>query len=83
MKAWADAEALRRLRWNCRRGMLENDLMLEHFLRRRADRIDRMELERLNRLLECDDNTLWDLLSGRARCECAELQAAVEAIRAA
>jgi antitoxin CptB len=83
MNAPVDAEALRRLRWNCRRGLLENDLMLDHFLRRRADRIDSLELERLNRLLEYDDNSLWDLLSGRASCEDAGLQAAVEAIRAA
>ena len=83
MTARIEAEALRRLRWKCRRGLLENDLLLQHFLNRRGERIDATEMERLNRLLEYDDPRLWDLLCGRDACEDADLQAAVDAIRAA
>ena len=78
-----DDIALRRLRWNCRRGMLENDLVLERYLHQHARELDDDALARLNRLLDCDDVTLWELLSGRARCAEAVLQEMVDAIRAA
>jgi antitoxin CptB len=60
-----DAE-LRRLRWRCRRGLLENDLMLTRFLDQEERRLDDKALRDLNELLAFDDHTLWDLLSGRA-----------------
>jgi|APFre7841882724_1041349.scaffolds.fasta_scaffold00282_3 antitoxin CptB len=60
-----DAE-LRRLRWRCRRGLLENDLLLTRFLDREERRLDAKALRDLNELLAFDDHTLWDLLSGRA-----------------
>ncbi|HKO89465.1 MAG TPA: succinate dehydrogenase assembly factor 2 [Burkholderiales bacterium] len=75
--------ARRRLRWHCRRGMLENDLVLEHYLHQHADALDVDRLERMNRLLAYDDVTLWELLSGRAICDDAGLQGMVEEIRAA
>ena len=75
--------ALRRLRWHCRRGMLENDLMLEHYLHKRADELNEDALAQMDRLLAYDDVTLWELLSGRATCEDAGLQRIVEDIRAA
>lgn len=62
------AEDLRRLRWRCRRGMLENDVVLTRFLDRRAATLDRETLERLNELLELGDNELWDLICGRSDC---------------
>jgi antitoxin CptB len=60
-----DAVAQRRLRWRCRRGMLENDLILSRFLDARGDAITETEVAALDRLLELSDNELWDLLSGR------------------
>jgi len=59
------AEDLRRLRWRCRRGRLENDLVLEKFLDRYGGSLDRARLDALNELLELGDNELWDLLAGR------------------
>jgi len=60
-----DAE-LRRLRWRCRRGLLENDLVLTRFLDREERTLDERSLRQLNELLAFDDHTLWELLSGRA-----------------
>ena len=60
-----DAE-LRRLRWRCRRGLLENDLVLTRFLDREERHLDEKSLRELNELLAHDDHTLWDILSGRA-----------------
>jgi len=56
---------LNRLRWRCRRGMLENDLILARFLDVRGEGITDQEVVALDRLLELSDNELWDLLAGR------------------
>jgi antitoxin CptB len=60
-----DVVEFNRLRWNCRRGLLENDLVLEKFLEHHAESLDDVHLAALNKLLELDDNSLWSLLSGR------------------
>jgi antitoxin CptB len=60
-----DPTMLNRLRWRCRRGMLENDLILTRFLDARGDDITEQEVAALDVLLEMSDNELWDLLSGR------------------
>jgi antitoxin CptB len=59
------AEQLRRLRWNCRRGLLENDLVLEKFLGIYARDLDQTRLACLNELLALTDNDLWDVVAGR------------------
>ena len=60
-----DVVEFNRLRWNCRRGMLENDLVLEKFLDLYAQGLEGKRLEAFKSLLELDDNSLWALLSGR------------------
>lgn len=73
---------LNRLRWRCRRGMLENDLVLARFLDARADGISAEEIAALDRLLELSDNELWDLLSGRQEAAEAAVASLLEALRA-
>jgi antitoxin CptB len=66
----ADVE-LRRLRWRCRRGLLENDLVLARFLDRHGTTLGTEDLAALDRLLALPDPELWDLVSGcgvRDRC---------------
>ena len=60
---------LRRLHWQCRRGLLELDLALTKFLDRHARQLNRADLVILNELLALSDNELWDLVSGRKDCE--------------
>jgi len=55
-----------RIRWQCRRGLLELDLVLERFLRENSEWLTSVELERFRRLLAASDNDLWDWISGRA-----------------
>jgi antitoxin CptB len=55
--------ARNRLRWKCRRGLLELDLVLQDFVERRLDEGD---LPALNELLDLQDNELWDIVSGRS-----------------
>jgi antitoxin CptB len=62
-------ETLRRLRWQCRRGLLENDLVLERFLAVYARDLDERRLACFKSLLQLDDNRLWDLISGREEAE--------------
>ncbi len=60
-----DPARLARIRWRCRRGLLENDLILERFLDARADSLDDGQVAMLDRLLDLPDNDLWDLIAGR------------------
>jgi len=73
-----------RLRWHCRRGMLENDLLLERFMERHGEELEGERLEAFRQLLSLDDGTLWDLLSGRSITEDpaqAEVARLIEACR--
>lgn len=56
---------LSRLRWQCRRGLLENDLILEKFLARHGEALDPQQFQAFQRLLTLGDNELWDILSGK------------------
>ncbi len=58
-------ERLNRVRWRCRRGMLENDLVLARFLDARGPALGEDEIAMLDRLLDLPDNELWDLIAGR------------------
>ena len=76
-----DGTELNRLRWRCRRGMLENDLILERFLSARGDSVTGAEVAMLDRLLDLADSELWDLLSGRAEPDDAALRPLLSAMR--
>jgi len=79
--AVASRVELNRLRWRCRRGLLENDLILERFLDARGEAITDREIAALDRLLGLADNELWDLLSGRQESEDAVVKPLLQALR--
>ena len=58
-----DALAQSRLKWKCRRGLLELDLVLNDFVEKHLEEKD---LAALNDLLELEDNDLWEIVSGRS-----------------
>ena len=60
-----DRIARDRLKWKCRRGLLELDLVLERFLRTQGAEMGDTELEMLTELLDTADPELWDIVSGR------------------
>ena len=78
-----DATELNRLRWRCRRGLLENDLILARFLEARATTMTSDEVTALNRLLDLADSDLWDLIVGRAEPKDAGLRPLLAALRVA
>jgi len=55
-----------KLKWKCRRGLLELDLILQRYLGNRLETLGEHELAQLNRLLDLPDNDLWDIVSGRS-----------------
>ena len=78
-----DATRLARLRWRARRGMLENDLVLERFLDARGAALGEDDLAALDRLLDMPDNELWDLIAGRAEAADDTLRPMIDALRRA
>jgi len=56
---------LSRLRWQCRRGMLELDIFLEGFMDKAYLQLTPKEKQTFERLLETPDQMLLDYLMGR------------------
>ena len=69
------------MRWRCRRGMLENDILLTRYLDAAAGKIGEQDVIALDRLLDMNDNELWDLLSGRKEPDDDVLQSMVRQLR--
>jgi len=59
---------MNRLRWSCRRGLLENDLVLERFLATHGAHLEGEHLRAFQALLDLGDGELWSLVSGRSEC---------------
>ena len=70
-----------RLRWRCRRGMLENDILLTRWLERVGRAIPDEDVAALDRLLDLADNELWDLLSGRTEIQDEGMQNLLQQLR--
>ena len=60
-----DARALSKLRWRCRRGLLENDLFVERFFARHQATLTQSQARGLMELMDLGDNDLLDLLLAR------------------
>ena len=68
-EALLDERALSKLRWRCRRGLLENDLLIERFFDQNASRLTVWQAEALGALMDLADNDLMDLLLRRKEPE--------------
>ncbi len=64
-----DAPTISRLKWRCRRGLLENDLFVERFFRRHESTLTVGQVEGLQLLMDLADNDLLDLLLARKEPE--------------
>ena len=73
-------QALSRLRWRCRRGLLESELIINHWLSAHANTITQEQAEALTSLLELSDNDLLDLLLRRSQPQAALATPAVMAL---
>ncbi|MEO5689702.1 MAG: succinate dehydrogenase assembly factor 2 [Burkholderiaceae bacterium] len=60
-----DPTELNRLKWRCKRGLLENDLFIERFFQAQGDALTLRHVTGLQPLMELPDNDLLDLLLAR------------------
>ncbi|MFI4902008.1 MAG: succinate dehydrogenase assembly factor 2 [Burkholderiales bacterium] len=79
----ADAACVARLRWRCRRGLLENDLVLARWLDAHAGSMSAAEAVALDRALDLPDNELWDLIARRRDSDEPALAPIIDALRQA
>jgi antitoxin CptB len=52
-------EEMKRLRWSCRRGMWELDILLQGFLEQHFAKLSAAEQQTFQRLLACNDQQLY------------------------
>jgi antitoxin CptB len=71
-----------RIRWRCRRGLLELDLLLNAFLAKHLDRLDAAALDVFGHLLTRADPELFDLIMGRQETTSAREREILALIRA-
>ena len=74
---------LARLRWKCRRGMLELDLLLRDFLDSGYAQLDAEQRQCFDHLLDYPDAILLEWLMGRIRPTDKDVVQLVDKIRAA
>ncbi|EHQ53216.1 succinate dehydrogenase assembly factor 2 [Ectothiorhodospira shaposhnikovii] len=70
-----------RLRWHCRRGTKELDLMLEGFLLAQGEHLDAAELQTFEQILKQEDDDLQRWLLYGEPVEKAELATMIDRVR--
>ena len=70
-----------RVRWLCRRGMQELDRLVGPFVDAHYEALPEVEKRAVVRLLETEDDRLWDWFLGRSQPDDQELAGLVERIR--
>ena len=71
-----------RIKWHCRRGLLELDLVLQRFVERHLDTLSDVQTDVLRELLAYEDNDLLDMVMGRAEPVNGDLSGVLELMRA-
>ncbi|WP_421865668.1 succinate dehydrogenase assembly factor 2 [Motiliproteus sp.] len=71
---------INRLRWHCRRGMLELDVLLIPFLQDRFRSLALEDQQRFEKLIECEDQDIFSWVMRNAEPEDADLKRIVELI---
>ena len=72
---------INRLKWHCRRALLELDLVFDRFWERYEDSLDESGEAALESLLELEDHDLWALVSGREAADDHRQAAMIERLR--
>ena len=72
---------INRLKWHCRRALLELDLVFDRFWERYEDSLDEQSEAVLEGLLELEDHDLWALVSGRETTDDQQQAAMIERLR--
>lgn len=59
-----DPVSMERVRWRCRRGLLELDILLGRFIQHYSGLSTQQKIE-FDTLLDMPDTVLWDMISGK------------------
>ena len=70
-----------RLRWLCRRGMKELDILLERFIEDHEAALSGGAWPELEQLLETEDDVLWDWFQDPSKPGAAEFRSLLKQIR--
>ncbi len=65
MEALLGVRELSKLKWRCRRGLLENDLFIQRFFQQYEETITTRQAAGITTLMDLADNDLLDLLLRR------------------
>jgi antitoxin CptB len=76
-----DERGLSKLRWRCRRGLLENDLFIERFFGRYSDSLTVRQGNALGALMDLSDNDLLDVQLARKSLTQVDAQLDTEDVR--
>jgi antitoxin CptB len=60
-----DPVSLERVRWRCRRGLLELDIVLGRFIEQRYPAMNNEQRFVFDELLDMPDTELWDVITGK------------------
>ena len=73
---------LERVRWRCRRGLLELDIVLGRFVEMHYMDIDEAQQAVFDVLLDMPDTELWDMITGKVAppAECSSLLALIQTV---
>ncbi|MBL79190.1 MAG: hypothetical protein CMH70_04035 [Nitrosomonadaceae bacterium] len=72
---------LNRIRWRCRRGMLELDIILQGFVDKHYMQLNEAEQEQFDALLSLSDNDLWDTIMSKKKVGNRKLQPVLQLIQ--
>ena len=72
-----EAQGLGKLRWRCRRGAREPDVLMTRFLDESYSGLTAREKSAFSRLLEVQDPVIMDWVFGRGSCADKDLQGIV------
>ena len=72
---------LGRLKWHCRRALLELDLVFQRYWQRVGDEMSLEDEVALERLLALEDHELWALVGGKQVSQDAQLAAMIGRLR--
>lgn len=69
------------LRWRCRRGMLELDILLNEFINKHYKQLDAAQKQTLDQVLDYPDQLLFDLFLGHMQSSDLQVADLVQTIR--
>ncbi len=76
-----EAESIAALKWQCRRGMLELDVLLTRYLENKYFQADEKERALFKNLLQMEDPVLYGWFTGQSEAEDPSMQFLVNKIR--